>query len=91
MLAVLDLRPSEGLAAAGLARELVNRVQKLRKSAGLVVTDAVHIYYRAAGEVARCLDALHHQAGLCLVVDRRTCRDCQSECPGEVVMVYIKA
>lgn len=46
VLTVLDLRQEEGLAAAGLARELINRVQKLRKAAGLVVTDAVHIYYR---------------------------------------------
>ena len=35
VMAVLDLRPDEGLRDAGLAREVVNRVQKLRKKAGL--------------------------------------------------------
>ena len=35
VMAVLDLRADEGLRDAGLAREVVNRVQKLRKKAGL--------------------------------------------------------
>ena len=30
--------------AMGLAREVVNRVQKLRKSSGLLVSDAVDVY-----------------------------------------------
>jgi hypothetical protein len=37
LMAVLDLRPDEALREAGLAREVVNRVQKLRKKAGLLV------------------------------------------------------
>ena len=37
VMAVLDLRPDEALREAGLAREVVNRVQKLRKKAGLLV------------------------------------------------------
>ena len=49
VLAVLDLRRDDSLISAGLARELVNRVQKLRKSAGLVVTDEVEVFYRAEG------------------------------------------
>ena len=35
VMAVLGLRADEGLRDAGLAREVVNRVQKLRKKAGL--------------------------------------------------------
>ena len=35
LLVVLDMRQEEGLAAAGLARELVNRVQKARLPLGL--------------------------------------------------------
>ena len=34
LMAVLDLRMDDSLAEAGLAREVVNRVQKLRKKAG---------------------------------------------------------
>lgn len=39
VLVVMDLRPDDELVAAGLAREVVNRVQKLRKKAGLQPTD----------------------------------------------------
>lgn len=37
VMAVLDLRTDDVLRDAGLARELLNRVQKLRKKAGLQV------------------------------------------------------
>ncbi|KAI8462538.1 MAG: hypothetical protein J3K34DRAFT_182080 [Monoraphidium minutum] len=45
VLAVLDLRSDPSLIEAGMARELVNRFQRLRKKAGLTVTDAVELYY----------------------------------------------
>eukprot|EP00884_Botryococcus_braunii_P014843 jgi/Botrbrau1/2335/Bobra.39_1s0024.1 len=44
VLAVLDLRPDISLVEAGVAREVVNRVQKLRKKAGLVASDAVEVF-----------------------------------------------
>ena len=54
VLAVLDLGTDESLVEAGLAREVVNRVQKLRKKAGLMATDVVEVY----------LDARSHCSGL---------------------------
>lgn len=45
VLVVLDLRPDESLQEAGFAREVVNRVQKLRKKAGLEPTDTVEVYF----------------------------------------------
>ena len=39
VMAVLDLRADDSLRNAGLAREVVNRVQKLRKKAGLQVSN----------------------------------------------------
>ena len=47
VLAVLDLGTDESLVEAGLAREVVNRVQKLRKKAGLVASDVVDVFLRA--------------------------------------------
>ncbi len=44
VLAVLDLGTDESLVEAGLAREVVNRVQKLRKKAGLVASDIVDVF-----------------------------------------------
>lgn len=47
VLAVLDLGTDDSLVEAGLAREVVNRVQKLRKKAGLVATDVVDVFLDA--------------------------------------------
>lgn len=44
VLAVLDLGTDESLVEAGLAREVINRVQKLRKKAGLVASDVVDVF-----------------------------------------------
>ncbi|XP_008793645.2 isoleucine--tRNA ligase, cytoplasmic-like [Phoenix dactylifera] len=46
VLVILDLRADESLFEAGVAREVVNRVQKLRKKAGLEPTDTVEVYYK---------------------------------------------
>ncbi|CAG8691539.1 2174_t:CDS:2, partial [Acaulospora colombiana] len=42
---LLDIRTYPELEAEGLAREFINRVQKLRKEAGLQATDNVAVYY----------------------------------------------
>lgn len=42
----LDLQIHAELAGEWLARELINRIQKLRKKAGLQATDNVHVFYR---------------------------------------------
>jgi isoleucyl-tRNA synthetase len=54
---VLDSQVSEELRREGLARELVNRVQNLRKSAGLEVSDRISLAIAcpAEGEVAATL------------------------------------
>ncbi len=42
----LDIQAHPELAGEWLARELISRVQKLRKKAGLQATDDVEVYYR---------------------------------------------
>lgn len=42
---MIDLRIDENLKKMGVAREIVNRVQKLRKAAGLNIEDQVEIFY----------------------------------------------
>ncbi|KAG6551039.1 hypothetical protein Mapa_007272 [Marchantia paleacea] len=49
VLVVLDLRPDDSLQEAGFAREIVNRIQKLRKKSGLEPTDSVEVYYKVVG------------------------------------------
>lgn len=43
---ILDLRIHPELESEGLSREIINRVQKLRKKAGLQATDDVEVYYK---------------------------------------------
>ncbi|KAL5550220.1 hypothetical protein UlMin_000396 [Ulmus minor] len=45
VLVILDMHPDESLYEAGVAREIVNRIQKLRKKAGLEPTDIVEVYF----------------------------------------------
>uniref|UniRef100_A0A0A9VWV1 Isoleucine--tRNA ligase, cytoplasmic n=1 Tax=Lygus hesperus TaxID=30085 RepID=A0A0A9VWV1_LYGHE len=42
---LLDITPDEEMLAEGTAREVINRVQKLRKKAHLVPTDEIEVYY----------------------------------------------
>lgn len=47
----LDITLDEALRAEGMARELVNRVQNLRKDSGLEVTDRIQLRVESGGEL----------------------------------------
>jgi isoleucyl-tRNA synthetase len=47
----MDLRLNPALLREGLAREVVNRIQKTRKDSGLNVADRIDVRYRAEGEL----------------------------------------
>lgn len=53
----LDMTISPELREEGLARELVNRVQNMRKDSGLEVTDRIRLEVKAVDELT---EALHH-------------------------------
>ncbi|KAJ3038350.1 isoleucine--tRNA ligase [Rhizophlyctis rosea] len=46
VLVIMDVALDEGLIQEGLAREVINRVQRLRKKANLLATDEVLYYYQ---------------------------------------------
>lgn len=50
LLVLLDTQADSELEREGLAREVVNRVQKLRKKANLVPTDPIAVYYACDGD-----------------------------------------
>jgi len=50
VLVALDTRQDQALLAEGLAREVINRVQKLRKAAGLLVQDEIEVYFQEEGD-----------------------------------------
>ncbi len=55
MTVALDTTITEDLLAEGLAREVVNRVQNLRKNADFDVTDRIIVEYRATENLSKAL------------------------------------
>ena len=53
----LDITVTEELRREGLARELVNRLQNLRKSSGLEITDRIRVTLAPAKEMEGVLEA----------------------------------
>jgi isoleucyl-tRNA synthetase len=56
----LDTTMNEDLIQEGLAREFINRIQRMRKDAGFDVVDRIKVYYRAAEKMA---DAMNRFSG----------------------------
>jgi isoleucyl-tRNA synthetase len=57
---LLDLKADQSMIEEGMAREVINRMQKLRKKAGLVPTDQVTVFYGitpAKSELERITDS----------------------------------
>lgn len=46
VLVLLNVQADDSLKDEGIAREIINRVQKLRKEAKLLPSDPIHVYYR---------------------------------------------
>jgi isoleucyl-tRNA synthetase len=55
VLAALDVRLTDDLVAEGLAREVIRRVQEMRKSAGFDVSDRVVTTYSAGPKLAKAI------------------------------------
>ncbi|XP_032554861.1 isoleucine--tRNA ligase, cytoplasmic [Chiroxiphia lanceolata] len=50
VLVLLDVTPDQSMVDEGVAREVINRIQKLRKKRNLVPTDEISVYYRSQPE-----------------------------------------
>lgn len=50
VLVLMDMTPNEELMEEGVAREIINRIQKLKKKAQLVPTDPVLIFYKISSD-----------------------------------------
>lgn len=56
---LLDILPDKSMLDKGLAREFINRIQKLRKKAGLVPTDPIDVEYYIDNQDANEREDLH--------------------------------
>ena len=54
---VLDTNLSEDLIREGYAREVISKIQTMRKEAGFEVTDRIGIRYKADGELSASIEA----------------------------------
>jgi isoleucyl-tRNA synthetase len=52
----LDTLLTPELIEEGLARELVNKINQLRKEAGLAITDRIHLKVKGPSEVEKCFE-----------------------------------
>ncbi|RVE73102.1 hypothetical protein OJAV_G00046280 [Oryzias javanicus] len=50
VLVLLDVTPDQSMVDEGVAREVINRIQKLRKKGHLVPSDEISVYYRCQPE-----------------------------------------
>uniref|UniRef100_A0AAQ5XAB4 isoleucine--tRNA ligase n=1 Tax=Amphiprion ocellaris TaxID=80972 RepID=A0AAQ5XAB4_AMPOC len=50
VLVLLDVTPDQSMVDEGVAREVINRIQKLRKKGHLVPSDEITVYYRCKPE-----------------------------------------
>lgn len=55
---LLDIKLYKELEQEGLAREVINRVQRLRKKANLLPTDNVLMYYQFTKDVGEALESV---------------------------------
>ncbi|MEQ9186922.1 MAG: isoleucine--tRNA ligase [Cryomorphaceae bacterium] len=53
----MDISISEALREEGIARELVNRIQNMRKDNGLEVTDRIKLYVENQADIARAVES----------------------------------
>ena len=60
---VLDTNLSDELIREGYAREVISKVQTMRKDAGFEVTDRISLYYEGDDELAGALDAYKDMIG----------------------------
>lgn len=66
----LDATLDAALVAEGLAREVVHHVQKLRKDAGLEVTDRIELLYDGDGAVLKVIDGFKDYIRIEVLADR---------------------
>ena len=66
---VLDTRLTPELILEGTARELVSKLQTMRKDAGFEVTDRIRVAYRAEGDALKVLSEMSEEVAEDVLAD----------------------
>ncbi len=89
---VLDTQLSEELITEGLAREVVNKINTMRRDLGFLVTDRIFIRLEASHRIKECFDkhgAYIRNEVLALEVDFESCEGSEWDINGELVKIAI--
>ncbi|KAI8084491.1 isoleucyl-tRNA synthetase [Halteromyces radiatus] len=70
VLVLLDVKSYPELEQEGLAREVINRVQRLRKKAGLLPTDDIEMHYRIKDDSANIEIVIHSHPAITKALKR---------------------
>ena len=63
----LDINITEDLLLEGIERELISKIQTMRKDAGFEVVDRINVYYTACGNALKVLSGKNDIKNACLV------------------------
>ncbi|XP_069101274.1 LOW QUALITY PROTEIN: isoleucine--tRNA ligase, cytoplasmic-like [Argopecten irradians] len=56
VLVLLDVTPDQSMLDEGIAREVINRMQRLRKKGGIVPSDDITVYYQASDSLTAIIN-----------------------------------
>lgn len=86
VLVLLDVQRYPELEQEGIAREVINRVQRLRKKAGLLPTDEINMYYRLTNDPEHELETvMKNQTAIMVKVIKKPVSDITEKKDGEEV------
>lgn len=86
VLIILDVNSYPELQSEGLARELINRIQRLRKKAGLNATDEVNVQYKLATDTISLDSVIKNNEEILIKCTKRPVTS-YSETPEEKIII----
>jgi isoleucyl-tRNA synthetase len=87
VLVLMDMTPNQELQEEGMAREIINRVQKLKKKAKLIPTDPVLIYFKIGNDSNDVLKVAHsHRQFIETIIKSPFLDDC-AEAQSKAVLI----
>lgn len=86
-LVLMDVKLYPELEEEGVAREIINRVQRLRKKANLLPTDEISVYYRFASEAPEFEKVIKNQEVALVKVLKKPMVDHKEKIASETVII----
>uniref|UniRef100_A0A0C9QTI3 Isoleucine--tRNA ligase, cytoplasmic n=1 Tax=Fopius arisanus TaxID=64838 RepID=A0A0C9QTI3_9HYME len=86
VLILLDITPDESMQHEGIAREIINRVQKLRKKAQLVPSDEADVYYEISDKSSSLFKVIGDYKDFIEGITKTPQREMVGVPPGDVII-----